>query len=394
MSKVMSAVLAIVVLAGIAGLGWALYDPVSQFLSGTMKAREEDSLSSAQENMSQQESLPAQAPTDLQQETLRLSKVKGVYLPLSSLQNEEQLQQTLTQLKAQGINTILIDTKNERGQVLYQSSNQTVAEVAAQVAGAVDLSRITALAKENGMAVIARIYAFRDPISSLILKKAAVKYQDTEMLWLDDSKENGGKSWLNPYSEIAQMYIADLSLECIRSGCSAVMLAGVQFPSGYSLELAGYGTQTKTRQQVLSDFVQDMEELLQENGGTLIYASSAQALLGMEASSFDTGGLQYSVKNICPDVRPSSFAGSVRPESLAASSDPAGQPHDTVKAVMTQLKQSGGNKTFLPMLQAYTDPSSALEYTELQVKEQIQALEEVDVTGYILYNEQGNYPLS
>ena len=59
-----------------------------------------------------------------------------------------------------------------------------------------------------------------------------------------------------------------------------------------------------------------------------------------------------------------------------------------------QLKQSGGNKTFLPMLQAYTDPSSALEYTDLQVKEQIQALEEVDVTGYILYNEQGNYPLS
>ena len=90
----MSAVLAIVVLAGVAGLGWALYDPVSQFLSGTMKAREEDSLSSAQENMSQQESLPAQAPTDLQQETLRLSKVKGVYLPLSSLQNEEQLQQS------------------------------------------------------------------------------------------------------------------------------------------------------------------------------------------------------------------------------------------------------------------------------------------------------------
>ncbi len=30
------------------------------------------------------------------------------------------------------------------------------------------------------------------------LKKAAVKYQDTEMLWLDNSKENGGKTADSP----------------------------------------------------------------------------------------------------------------------------------------------------------------------------------------------------
>lgn len=193
--------------------------------------------------------------------------------------------------------------------------------------------------------MIARIYAFRDPLSSLVLKKAAVKYQDTEMLWLDDSKENGGKSWLNPYSEVAQMYIADLSLECIRAGCSAVMLDGVQFPTGYSLELAGYGTQTKTHQQVLSDFVQDMEELLKENHGVLIYASSTQAMLGMEADSYDTGGLYYPIENFCPDVRPASFANGIRPESLTID-DPAGQPYDTVKTVLTQLKNLGADKNF------------------------------------------------
>ena len=248
-------------------------------------------------------------------------------------------------------------------------------------------------AKENGMTVIARIYAFRDPLSSLILKKAAVKYQDTEMLWLDNSKENGGKSWLNPYSEVAQMYIADLSLECVRAGCSAIMLDGVQFPAGYSLELAGYGAQTKSRQQVLSDFVQDMEELLKENNGTLIYASSAQAMLGMETSSYDSGGLYYPIENFCPDVRPVILASGVHLESLTMA-DPAGQPYDTVKAVLLQLKASGADKSFLPMLQAYTDASSSLEYTAVQIEEQIRALEESGITGYILYNEQGNYPLS
>ena len=46
-----------------------------------------------------------------------------------------------------------------------------------------------------------------------------------------NKQENGGKSWLNPYSEVAQMYIADLSLECVRAGCSAIMLDGGQFPA-------------------------------------------------------------------------------------------------------------------------------------------------------------------
>lgn len=395
LSKVMGIVLTVVILAGIACLGWVLYEPVSQFLSGTMKVPENMLPSSEPGDASQlAESLPEQPQTDSQQSvTLNLSQVRGVYLPLTALQNTEQLSQTLSDLKRQGINCILVDAKNAQGQVLYQSANQTVAEVAAQAAGAVDMEQITALAKENGMTVIARIYAFRDPLSSLILKKAAVKYQDTEMLWLDNSKENGGKSWLNPYSEVAQMYIADLSLECVRAGCSAIMLDGVQFPAGYSLELAGYGAQTKSRQQVLSDFVQDMEELLKENNGTLIYASSAQAMLGMETSSYDSGGLYYPIENFCPDVRPAILASGVRLESLTMA-DPAGQPYDTVKAVLLQMKASGADKSFLPMLQAYTDASSSLEYTAVQIEEQIRALEESGITGYILYNEQGNYPLS
>ena len=123
------------------------------------------------------------------------------------------------------------------------------------------------------------------------------------------------------------------------------MLDGVQFPAGYSLELAGYGAQTKSRQQVLSDFVQDMEELLKENNGTLIYASSAQAMLGMETSSYDSGGLYYPIENFCPDLRPAILKSGVRLESLTMA-DPAGQPYDTVKAVLLQLKASGADKSF------------------------------------------------
>lgn len=387
LSKVMGVVLTVVILAGFACLGWALYEPVSQFLSGTMQIPEEEPQESLSESQSSvPEQLPEEKPPAV---LLELSQVRGAYLPLSALQDPLFLSQTLDDLKAQGINAILIDGKNAQGQVLYRSANQTVAEVSAQIPGAVDLNQVTTLAKAKDMIVIARIYAFRDPICPLVNKKAAVKYQNTEMLWLDNSREYGGKSWLNPYSELAQMYIADLSLECIRSGCTAVMLDGVQFPSGYSLDLAGYGVQTKTRQRVLSDFVQDMEELLQENGGVLLYGSSSTAMLGMESSSYESGGLVYPIQNFCPDLRPSSFTENLRPESLTAE-NPQAQPYETVKAVLTQLQKAGKEKSFLPLLQADGEAFSGTDYT----KAQIQALKECGVSGYILYNAQGEYPLS
>ncbi|MDD3192485.1 MAG: putative glycoside hydrolase [Oscillospiraceae bacterium] len=393
LSKVMGVVLTFVILTGVACLGWALYEPVSQFLSGTMQAQEDLRPSQPMDTtLSAVDSAPEQPQEPPQPETLDLSQMHGVYLPLSALQDAAALSQTLVSLKQQGVNCILIDAKNSQGQVLYQSANQTVAQVAAQIVGAVDLAQVTSLAADNGITVIARIYAFRDPLCPLVLKTAAVKYQDTEMLWLDNSKENGGKSWMNPYSEIAQMYVADLSLECIRAGCGAVMLDGVQFPTGYSLELAGYGAQTKSRQQVLSDFVVDMQELLEENGGRLVYASSAQAMLGMEAASYESGGLTYPVQNFCPDLRPASLVSGGRPESLTMA-DPVSQPYDAVKAVLTQLQGSGEGKTFLPLLQAYTAPATTLEYTAVQIEEQIRALKESGVTGYILYNEQGSYSL-
>ena len=124
LSKWMGIVLTVVVLAGVACLGWVLYEPVSQFLSGTMKVPDDIPSSAAWESASQpEESLPEQLQTDPQQpENLDLSQVKGAYLPLSALQDTTQLRQTLTNLKQQGINCILIDAKNAQGQVLYQSA--------------------------------------------------------------------------------------------------------------------------------------------------------------------------------------------------------------------------------------------------------------------------------
>lgn len=390
-SKMLRIFLSILLLAGLACLGWVLYEPVSNFLAGTLEVPEEKEESSLIEDFSgDSEIISVSDVLPPQTTAINLNEIKGVYLPPELLKNTQTLAQTMETLAGQGVNCLLIDAKDAQGQVLYQSTNQVVADVAAQTADAVDLEKITALAKEHGMSVIAKITAFRDPKCSASLKKAAVKYRDTEMLWLDNAKENGGKSWLNPYSEVAQMYIADLSLECMRLGCSAVMLDNVQFPSGYSLDLAGYGVQTKSKEQILGDFVQNVSELLQEHDGQLIYASSAQAMLGME-SSYEKGGLGYDTSYFCPSLLPSAFAKGARPQSLTVE-DPVAQPYETVKTVLQELKGVANQKNFVPLLEAPTSQTGGMSGPEY-VKQQVSALEACGVTGYILYNLQGTYEL-
>lgn len=88
---------------------------------------------------------------------------------------------------------------------------------------------------------IGRIYAFKDPLAASAKLEAAVHYQGTEWAWLGNSAAMGGKAWLNPVNEYAQSYISDLAAEAVGKGVKQVILDCVQFPSGYSLEMAGYG---------------------------------------------------------------------------------------------------------------------------------------------------------
>lgn len=393
LSKLLRTLAAVVVLAGVAYLGWILYDPIASYLSGQMSQAENSG------TVLENSTVSEVSGTDLSQSETEaprvfdINNVKAAYLPADRLQNTADLATQLKKLTQKGINTIVIDAKDTAGMVLYRSNNETVATIGAQAPG-YDLAAVVSLANEHGIGVIARVFAFKDPVASLRIKNAAVKYMDTEILWLDNSKEQGGKSWLNPYSEIAQMYIADIALECIGFGCDAIMLDGVQFPTGYSLNLAGYGGQTKSRQQVLGDFVTATEQLVTQKGGVLIYTSSAQAMLGLESGQFESGGIAMAVANMAPVMTPESFVTGIKPDFLTIE-NPVQQPGETVKAVLGKLQSANAQKVYLPWIQAYTSTAvpeaQNLAYTTQQITEQIRALGELGVPNYILYHPQGIY---
>ncbi|MDD2955124.1 MAG: putative glycoside hydrolase [Oscillospiraceae bacterium] len=388
-------VTALVLLAA-AFVGWSLYGPVSDFISGRLTV-ERPSSSSSQAEESQESS---QAPLDQEKEPEQsaseaFSGLHAAYLPTGTLRDEAALQAALTSLQAKGVNAVVYDAKDPIGQVFYNSTNERVLQCEAVTAAPYDISRVNELLHQNGFKAIARVYAFKDHIASRVLLEGAVKYLDTDWLWLDNSRDAGGRSWLNPYSEVARMYVADIALECVEKGADAVMLDGLHFPVGVGLELASYGTgsSAKTRQEALSEFVQATRDLVEKKGGALMASASGSAMLLANSVQYPDSPLKLPLELFAPDVMPASFGSGVASETLTLT-DPVLSPYDTVYSVMKRIAAGKTEQNvFLPFVQAYSTPDYGREYTSADVSEQLRALSELGITGYILYDPSGSYTL-
>ena len=86
----------------------------------------------------------------------------------------------------------------------------------------------------------------------------AIRYESEDgVLWLDDSVDNGGKPWLNPYSDTAQKYVLDIIYDAVDFGADAIILDGLRFPEesaamGYAY--FGVGTDDISREEALGMF--------------------------------------------------------------------------------------------------------------------------------------------
>lgn len=162
---------------------------------------------------------------------------------------------TLEQAQA---NAVLLDFKNEAGRLCTDTGTDTAGEIGASADSAAAKDTVEQL-KAQGYTIVARVYCFRDPLAASLLPGTAVTEADGVTVWLDASARNGGEPWLNPYSETAQRYLLDVIGNAVEFGADAVLLDGVQFPTG---ELAARATfpgeaeSTYSRNAILQSFIE------------------------------------------------------------------------------------------------------------------------------------------
>lgn len=394
---VLGVVVVIVAVALLLTAGWALYQPVYDLITGQFhrtppKVTSEADSSAKGEEGSSSESNQQQTPV-----TPSSGDVRGVYLPNSAFASESSLAAALDQLKDTGINTVMMDLKDTTGTVFYQSSVEIAKQSGAVSSAAFDLDKTISAIKAKGFKVAARICAFQDPIVSNSADRA-VLYQGGEYYWLDNARESGGKTWLNPYSESAQTYLTDLIREVAGKGADVVVLTGVQFPQGFSLEKADYGTasSTVTKADCLKQFVAKAQQVAKGAGSTLYTTVPASAALGVNNTMYAGSPLVFAGDNVLLDVQPASLGATFTSEKLKLDS-PVKDPGNTVSQLLSTLKPELTGKNVMAMLQAYTatniNAAQNKDYTKEDIQKQVDAASAAGVGQYILYHPNGQYSL-
>lgn len=386
-------------------IGWSAYNPIVEYLSALQfpqavpasanvevpdsSAPEDTSLPAAQES-SDSDKPPQSEPA------AQAAPIKAIYLPIPIISDQARLDETLSKLDRSEINAVLFDLKDTAGNLLYQSQLELVKQAESQAANAFDLSALCKKLESNHILPIGRLNVFRDPQAASHLPEAAIKYMNSDFLWLDNAPNAGGKPWLNPYSELAQAYITDIATEASALGAKHILFDNLSFPSGYGQEYATYGSNAVnvTRSDVLSSFVDVLDTQIASLGGTAHIYISGPAALGAQNSYYGSNPLALANDNIILGVMPAQFGDLFTLESFSLNA-PVLQPMETVDSLLKFLAPDLSGKKVTAMLQAYNAPYTVTNnkpYTAEDINAQIAALAANGIESYIIYSPDGKYP--
>ena len=127
------------------------------------------------------------------------------------------------------VNALVLDVKDDRGDVLYRSSVPLAHAIGADTTLPVPAHRIRAILdtmRANGIYPIARIVVAKDPRLAAARRAWAVQRRTDGTPWLDSK----GNPWLDPHQRGVWTYAADLAAEAVHLGFSEVQFDYVRFP--------------------------------------------------------------------------------------------------------------------------------------------------------------------
>lgn len=256
----------LVVVAGLALVGYAAGKPLMEFFqngggeipSDTLEWTPPESgtdvdLSNTAVSEQVTETEPAPAESERQ---------KAVFAPTSALDNASSLAAYLQLAKASGYNTVVLDLKDNSGNLWYKSKIPAVQD-SDLIKGTLTAEEITAVFKDSGLTPTARISTLKDMLGPKTVDDMTYRFADGSYNWIDASLENGGKPWANPYLDGTKSYISGITEEMANAGFSDIILANLIYPSFSSYDISVLPSQVtdiNTRHAGLTELVKQCSD--------------------------------------------------------------------------------------------------------------------------------------
>ncbi len=289
------------------------------------------------------------------------------------------------------VNAVVIDVKDATGFLTYRSSVPTAEYIGANgVLRIADPRPRLAQLETRGIHAIARIVVARDPL--LARRKPSWAIHDSGGgLWHDGL----GEPWVDAYNDSVWIYAAELAAEAVLMGFREIQFDYVRFPDEppHRLERTAYPARRPGESK--RDAIRRNVQLLQRRVAQLDVPFTLD-VFGLTASARGDLGigqvwedLASAADVILPMVYPSHYA-----RGFFGIRNPNTEPYVVVRRALedaiTRSRGLARPARIRPYLQAFT--IYRVRYSAAEVRAQIQAVEDLGLTDWVLWNARGVYP--
>jgi len=316
--------------------------------------------------------------------------VRGVYVNAHVAGSLTRLMPLLMLADDTPVNAFVIDVKSH-GEVTYASRVPQVADIGAARSYIADLAGLLHTLREHRIYPIARIVAFRDPLLAEARPDLAIRTTDGG-IWLDP---NDDRPWVDPFNEEVWSYNIAVAREALTAGFAEVQWDYVRFPDVSPEERARLvfpARDGRAQGAAIEEFIATSRRELAEFGAPI----TADVFGRVITEPGDSGiGQEWDrLARVTDVLHPMVYPGLYWPGNFGLP-DPDAEPYGLVKAAMERAvarmqRTEGAIATLRPWLQAFTQGTTV--YGAEQMRDQIRAVEEVGVSGWLFWNPYSMYP--
>ena len=383
------------------GSGEAEVPQVQQVQTGAEEEDPENEESSengdASENKESSENGEEEDETDLQQEqeeAVPTEPVKGIYVT-GPMAGHAKMENLIQLVRDSELTAMVIDIKNDEGIVTYQMEDPMVQELEADVNYITDLPGLVQRLKEEGVYLIARIVAFKDPLLASKRPDLCIQRKDGGV-FLDKN----GLAWVNPYQREVWEYLMAVARQAAGAGFDEIQFDYIRFPTEIKDEEADYGeeAQVKSKTAIITEFTEyayDTLSPLNVKVSADVFGTVIDHELDAEIVGQDYEAMARHLDYICPMIYPSHYR-----DGVYGLAHPDLQPYETIRAALQASSErlavipEGTKKAEVrPWLQDFTATwlSSHQTYGPEQIRQQIQAVYDSGSTEWLLWNAKCSY---
>ena len=316
--------------------------------------------------------------------------IKGLYLNAFSLKGPR-FNDAIKIIKQTELNALVVDVKDVRGFLVYQSKTaKRIIPTAIRKNAYKKLETLVDSINKHGIYSIARVVVFKDNYYPEYYPFASIKTRNNRIF------AEKGLKWIDPHNKEYWKYILSIVRECYKAGFDEVQLDYIRFPGTKIKLFYPHKKDSLEPSEVIGSFAKYIRNNIRD------YRSRKLSLdvfgLAGNISGNDLGIGQIweqmapHVDVMSPMMYPSHY-----PRNFAGIKFPDLEPFKIVKESVSRSirtnNKSSSSTIIRPWIQAFTAKWLAkhVDYNSLLLLQQVQALKSEGIKGYLVWHPGSKY---